>query len=124
MKQFDKTYKTPSELLEILKQRGLIIENEAKAENYLHNIGYYRLSAYMYPLLSVPKTNHQYKESASFRKVMYLYRFDKKLRILLFNEIEKIEIAFRARLVDIVTSKTNDILDIQTSTYPFQESGS
>lgn len=57
MKQFDKTYKTPSELLEILKQRGLIIENEAKAENYLHNIGYYRLSAYMYPLLSVPKTN-------------------------------------------------------------------
>ena len=62
---------------------------------YLDNIDYYRLSAYMYPLLKVPKTAHLYKESSTFKKVMMLYRFDKKLRLLMFNEIEKIEIAIR-----------------------------
>ena len=47
----------------------------------------------MYPLLKMPKTAHLYKEGSSFKKVMMLYRFDKKLRLLMFNEIEKIEIA-------------------------------
>ena len=41
----------------------------------------------------MPKTAHLYKEGSSFKKVMMLYRFDKKLRLLMFNEIEKIEIA-------------------------------
>ena len=40
----------------------------------------------------MPKTAHLYKEGSSFEKVMMLYRFDKKLRLLMFNEIEKIEI--------------------------------
>ena len=30
---------------------------------------------------------------------MNLYRFDKKLRILIFNEIEKIEIAVREAII-------------------------
>ena len=47
----------------------------------------------MYPLLKMPKTAHLYKEGSTFKKVMMLYRFDKKLRLLMFNEIEKIEIA-------------------------------
>ena len=49
----------------------------------------------MYPLLKMPKTAHLYKEGSTFKKVKMLYRFDKKLRLLMFNEIEKIEIAIR-----------------------------
>ena len=67
------------------------ITDEEKAQHYLSHIGYYRLSAYMYPLLSIPKEQHLFKQGATFGKVMMLYRFDKKLRLLLFNEIEKIE---------------------------------
>lgn len=44
----------------------------------------------MYPLLRMPKEQHIYKHNATFDKVMMLYRFDKKLRMFLFNEIEKI----------------------------------
>ena len=44
----------------------------------------------MYPLLKMPKTAHLYKEGSTFKKVMMLYRFDKKLRLLMFNEIEKL----------------------------------
>lgn len=43
----------------------------------------------MYPLLTLPKEHHQYKPGSSFERVMKLYRFDKKLRLLMFNEIEK-----------------------------------
>ena len=32
---------------------------------------------------------------------MMLYRFDKKLRLLLFNEIEKIEVAVRSTIINI-----------------------
>ena len=75
---------------------------------YLENVGYYRLSAYMYPFLKSPKTQHLYKQGATFDKVLMLYRFDKKLRILLLNEIEKIEIAIRGTIMNMTAEQTGD----------------
>ena len=85
-----KTCTLPQDLIPLLKQRGLIIADEQKAIGYLNNIGYFRLSAYLYPLLKIPKTDHIYKNGATFKMALDMYRFDRKLRILLFNEIEKI----------------------------------
>ena len=51
-------YSSPSELVQLLKSRGLEITDEEKAKHYLSHIGYYRLSAYMYPMLSIPKEQH------------------------------------------------------------------
>jgi len=96
---FNKTFVEAQELIELLKSRGLSFTDEQKAEQYLTHIGYYRLSAYMYPLLHIPKEQHIYKQGATFDKVMMLYRFDKKFRLLLFNEIEKIEVAVRSAIV-------------------------
>ena len=92
---FTKWFESSENLVNLLESRGLQICDRNKAIQYLDNIGYYRLSAYMYPLLKMPKTAHLYKEGSTFKKVMMLYRFDKKLRLLMFNEIEKIEIAIR-----------------------------
>ena len=98
---FTKPYTNSSDLITLLQQRGMTIEEPLKAARYLETIGYYRLSAYMYPLLQMPKSEHLYKQGASFNKVMMLYRFDKKLRLLIFNEIEKIEVAVRSAIVNI-----------------------
>ena len=100
---FIKPYSTPQKLVQLLKTRGMEITDEEKAQHYLSHIGYYRLSAYMYPLLSIPKEQHLFKRGVSFGKVMMLYRFDKKLRLLLFNEIEKIEVAVRCAIVNFGT---------------------
>ena len=89
---YPKAYTNAHDLIALLLSRGLTIADTNKAESYLEYIGYYRLSAYMYPLLQAPKDQHRYKPNASFSQVMMLYRFDKKLRLLIFNEIEKIEI--------------------------------
>ena len=105
---FTKTYTSPAHLVQLLKARGLSIHNNQKAEHYLQYIGYYRLSAYMYPLLNALKSQHQFKPKASFGKVMMLYRFDKKLRLLIFNEIEKIEVAVRSAIVNIGSKMTGN----------------
>ena len=100
---FSKTYTSPHDLVSLLQSRGLSINDAVRAERYLEYIGYYRLSAYMYPLLQLPKEQHLYKVGASFNQVLMLYRFDKKLRLLIFNEIEKIEIAIRSAIVNTVS---------------------
>ena len=63
---FNKQFSSSAELVTLLRSRGLYIEDEQKAEDYLDNIGYYRLSAYMYPLLKTPKTAHVFKKDATF----------------------------------------------------------
>ena len=105
---FTKTYSSPADLVQLLKSRGLKISDERKAERYIESIGYYRLSAYMYPFLEMPKNLHQYKTGASFKKIMMLYRFDKKLRMLLLNEIEKIEIAVREAVMNVTAEMSGD----------------
>ena len=116
-RNFGKEYKTSQELVTILEHRGLTINDRQKAQLYLESIGYYRLSAYMHPLLKTPKSLHQYKTGASFAKVMMLYRFDKKLRMLLFNEIEKIEIAIREAVMNMAAERTGDIYWLTNSSY-------
>lgn len=85
MTHFTKTYKTPDELVHLLLLRGLLIKDTRRAERYIQNIGYYRLSAYMYPFLKSPKSDHLFKDGTTFDKVLMLYRFDKKLRVLLYE---------------------------------------
>lgn len=105
---FQKPYTTSRDLVNLLQSRGLIVDDTAKAERYLEFIGYYRLSAYMYPLLQMPKEQHQYKPGSSFNQVMTLYRFDKKLRLFIFNEIEKIEVAVRSAIVNTGSEMTDN----------------
>jgi abortive infection bacteriophage resistance protein len=105
---FQKSYASVHDLVSLLQSRGLMIADTTKAERYLEFIGYYRLSAYMYPLLQMPKEQHRYKPNTTFDQVMTLYRFDKKLRLLIFNEIEKIEVAVRSAIVNISSDMTGN----------------
>ena len=114
---FQKEYQHADALVQLLLSRGLAIDNPSKAEQYLKTINYYRLSAYMYPLLLVPKSEHRFKTDANFRQVMMLYRFDKKLRLFMFNEIEKIEIAVRTAIVDECTSAFGDSFWMTNASY-------
>lgn len=82
--------------LELLKSRGLIVTNDLKALHLLQQLSYYRLSGYWYTLLEEPKTDHIFKEGSTFEQAFKLYCFDRELRLLFLNQIEKIEVAVRA----------------------------
>ena len=99
---FPKVYLSPPDIVSLLIHRGLCVSDISKTCEYFRDIGYYRLSASLYPLLEEPKERQVFKVGASIETAFSLYSFDKKLRIFLFNEIEKIEVSFRSTLANIV----------------------
>lgn len=115
--QYIKQYTSPSELLEIMKGRGLDCSDVSDAETLLKSIGYYRLSGYLYPFLKAPKTEHLFKADSSLGKAMQLYDFDRALRLLVFNQIERIEIAVRSAIVNISCAETNDVFWMTNSLF-------
>lgn len=95
---FKKIATTIPQQIELLKERGLIITKNDKAEKYLSHISYYRLGEYWY-VMQQDKENHIFKSNSNFADVISLYNFDAQLRILLFDIIEKIEISLRTKLI-------------------------
>lgn len=87
----------------LLESRGLSVPDHDKAAKYLSNISYYRLSAYLYPFkIQDPATNevtNKFKPGTTFDDVIDLYVFDRKLRLFVFDEIERIEVAFRTQII-------------------------
>ncbi len=83
-----------------MQSRGLLIKEDAKTINELRHFGYYRLSGYSYPLRETePNTGRKlnsFLPGSSFDYVIELYKFDKNLRLLILDALEKIEISLRA----------------------------
>lgn len=95
---YNKLATTLPEQIAQLKRRGLLITNEKLAEDHLSNISYYRLSGYWWPM-QADRARHIFKPESRFDDAIALYNFDRALRILLFDIIERIEIALRARMI-------------------------
>ncbi|MEA3536465.1 Abi family protein [Rhizobium sp. CC-YZS058] len=116
-----KIWKSFEDQLDGLIGRRLIVSDRARALDYLERIGYYRLSGYWFPMRELtgpccrltpdfrkPKTinpevfrSDRFMPGASFENAVDLYVFDKKLRLLALDAIERIEVAVR---VDIAHS--------------------
>lgn len=103
--------------LQQLKQRGLSVVNDQKALHLLESISYYRLSGYWYPFLSIPKANHHFKPGSTFDLAFNLYCFDRELRHLVMNEIEKIEVAVRAKMIHILADTRGAFWHIDNSLF-------
>lgn len=93
---FNKPPLTYKQQVERLKQRGMTFEDAARAEFYLEKIHYYRLGAYWLPF-EVDHTSHTFQAGTTFERVLDHYIFDRELRLLVFDAIERIEVAFRSQ---------------------------
>lgn len=87
---------TIEQQVELLAARGLGVPDKDKAAHYLAHLNYYRLRAYWLALEQDPK-QHLFKGGATFDQVLDLYVFDRKLRLLLLDAIERIEVSLRTR---------------------------
>jgi abortive infection bacteriophage resistance protein len=81
--------------IDLLKNRGLIINNYEEADRYLRTVGYFRLTEFMAHLQS-KDGHHKFVEGTEFDDVILIYQFDKKLRYLISEYIEIIEVAMRS----------------------------
>jgi abortive infection bacteriophage resistance protein len=100
MTVFDKLAISSAEQLDKLKSRGLRVDDESRSLRYLSNISYYRLSAYTRPYYVPGESDHRFLPGTSFEDVLTLYVFDKKLRLLLLDAIERLEVSLRAQLTN------------------------
>lgn len=104
-----------TEQLALLESRGLFVDNEQAALDYLTRIGYYRLSGYWYPLREInkeaslqqkcPIRTDRFIAGSHFENVVKLYVFDKKLRLLALDALERIEMAIRVDVAYLLGQK-------------------
>lgn len=87
--------------LALLKKRGMVFDDEASALSYLSSINYYRLSSYWF-LFRVRDgqghLTHQFAKGTHFDEVVHLYEFDRQLRSLVLDGLERIEVAVRTQI--------------------------
>ncbi|WP_444893516.1 Abi family protein [Microbulbifer sp. TRSA001] len=98
---YSKPALTFSQQLDQLQQRGLIINDAQIAEKKLHSISYYRLSGYWYPFRA--RNPHgqllnTFVPETTFDQVVQLYEFDRQLRSLVLDALERVEIALRTQV--------------------------
>lgn len=84
----------------------MIVADERAALEWLRRLGYYRLSAYWYPFRQralvqaganriEKRVQDAFQAGATFESAVALYQFDKRLRLLVMDAIEQIEVAAR-----------------------------
>lgn len=119
MAPYTKPYQSIPDMLSTLEQRGMAIADKSRAAACLERIGYYRLSGYWYPLRKSEIVDgpdgskrrvilDEFRDGANFGLVHQLYVFDKKLRLLLLDAIERVEIALRVAIAIYMGAKDSE----------------
>lgn len=103
-KPYDKNPLSFEQQLQKLKDRKLIISDDDKALHYLSQISYYRLSAYFLPY---QKTKDTFDADTTFKQIIDTYSFDRELRLLIFDAIERIEVAIRTQIIYCMATHNN-----------------
>lgn len=108
-----KPWKSFADQLALLKERGLQVDNESAALDYLARIGYYRLSGYWYSFRKLEldqdedgkityRRLDEFEDGSHFKDAVHLYVFDKKLRLLALDALERIELAIRVDIAHLM----------------------
>ena len=81
----------------LLERRGLVVTDRGTAEFYLSQLNYYRFAAYCLPFEQDHLT-HSFISGTRFEDVINLYTFDRELRLLVLDAIERLEVSLRTQL--------------------------
>ena len=96
--------------INLLKSRGVIIEDIEKAKEYLSDIGYYRLGYYLfpfeqtYPILDY-RRSHDVIPGTRIEDVVAFYYYDLDLRNILNRYLSRIEVAIRTTMIYELSNK-------------------
>jgi len=105
VKPYDKPALTFEAQLAHLERHGLTINDRGRTLAIFSHVSYYRLSAYWYPFRVRDEqnqvTNH-FEDGTDLQDALTLYEFDRKLRLLVMDAIERIEVSIRTRLTYVL----------------------
>ena len=86
----NKIFKTLDEQIEILRQRGLIIEDEEKAKKILFKENYFFINGYRHFFTGSYKDNN-FLPGTTFDELYSIFTFDRKIRNIFFKNILIVE---------------------------------
>jgi abortive infection bacteriophage resistance protein len=89
---------TIQDQISLLKFRGMLFRDENSAPHFLRNISYYRLKGYWWDL-QADRLSHQFQPDTYFEDIIDRYNFDRHLRLILFDAVERIEVALRTQMI-------------------------
>lgn len=99
---YQKPYLTPDQKILLLKDKGLIISDEAFASEFIQQVGFSRFLSFSETFMD---KSERFVSKTDFYKIVSIYRLDAKLRAMVFGAIEPIEISFRAVWTDAFTRR-------------------
>lgn len=103
--KYAKTAMTFDQQADLLISRRML-GDRAKMIDRLSSVNYYRLSGYWYPF-KLAGTNN-FAPGTSFEMIWDRYVFDRQLRLLVMDAIERIEVYVRARLSNALALADSD----------------
>lgn len=109
MMRYAKPWLPFREQVDRLIARGVLVTSRGTALNLLRTVGYYRVTGYLYPFRQSVTTldgnarGHThvldvYREGTSIEDAVDLIEFDRELRLLVLEAVERIEIALRTQI--------------------------
>ncbi|EMA4150178.1 Abi family protein [Cronobacter sakazakii] len=98
-----KPHKEYKDQLQILLSRGMVVNDQERAIRKLSQVGYYRLSGFWYISRVIQADDcglsfrtDNFLPGTTFEQAYDLYLFDKKLRMLMMDALERLEIHIRS----------------------------
>ena len=87
----------------MLLRRGLIISDHDCVLRHLQFVTYYRLMGYGRVFFEPGHEDHRFRPGSTYEQVWNIYKFDRKLRLLTMDAVERIEVAVRSALSDYMS---------------------
>jgi abortive infection bacteriophage resistance protein len=100
---------------DLLLKRGLAADKGILIDR-LKAVSYYRLSGYLYPFRNPDNTS--FRPGTTLEKVWQRYTFDRQLRLLVIDAIERVEVSVRTRLIYDFTRKHGPFAHTNPATLP------
>jgi len=97
---FQKPHLEPSEIIEKLQKQGMIVDPKT-ALPYLQTVGAYRMKGYWYQWQDL--NTKAFHKGAHFDQVIERYEFDRELRRLLADPLERVELAARVFISNVLS---------------------
>jgi len=92
-----KPYRSSDDLIELLRKRGCVIQDEDFAKRVFSHVGYYRLLGYLLPF----KIDEEcYVPGTTIERVHAIHTFDGALRALIFSVLGYIEISLSSQIAE------------------------
>lgn len=127
MVHYDKPWLSLDEQVQKLVGRGLDVGDISQAKEHLGRIGYYRLTGYLHPFRQ--KTVEirddgstkltllaSYEPGTTLMQVVSLVDYDRRLRLLMLDAVERIEISLRMR-IGYTLGKRSPFAHLDSSTF-------